>query len=236
MIELYQFPKMCGLPNTSPFCMKLESYLIAQKYDYKNHYSVDMRGSPTGKMPYIKKDGKIYVDSSLIIDMLEEISPYPMQKNLSILEKSQTLAYKRLCEEHLYWMLVYNRWIDKTSENTWQKILSSTTQMPKFLFNIIFKVMTKNATKQLYEQGLGRLNAQQIYEKADHDLEALANFLADKNYFFVEHATLLDHIVYAFVANIFYTPWQSELKVKLNKYPNLIAHSKRMLAQFFNIR
>ena len=177
MIELHQFPKLGNMPNSSPFCMKLESYLIAQKVPYQNFYSADLRRSPTGKMPYIKKQNKLYSDSSFIIDLFEAESATPMQQSLTAVEKSQTLAYQRLCEEHLYWALVYSRWVDVTALNNWRSIVQEGTKLPKLLFGMIFKVMTKNATKQVYEQGLGRLTQTQIYQKADEDLFALSTFL-----------------------------------------------------------
>ncbi|WP_440617597.1 glutathione S-transferase family protein [Cysteiniphilum sp. 6C5] len=233
MIELHQFPKLGNVPNSSPFCMKLESYLLAQKIPYQNFYSADLRRSPTGKMPYIKKQDKFYSDSSLIIDLLEKECVKPMQQNLTDLEKSQTLAYQRLCEEHLYWALVYSRWVDVSADNNWRKVVQEGTKLPKLLFGMIFKVMTKNATKQTYEQGLGRLSKAQIYQKADEDLCALSNFLGHNNYFFDDSPSLLDHIVYSVVANIAHTPWQSQLKEQLTKYPNLQTHSTRMLKQVF---
>ena len=233
MIELHQFPKLGDVPNSSPFCMKLESYLIAQKIPYQNFYSADLRRSPTGKMPYIKKQDQFYSDSSFIIDLLEKESSAPMQQSLTALEKSQTLAYQRLCEEHLYWALVYSRWVDVSTDNNWRSIVQEGTKLPKLLFGMIFKVMSKNAFRQTYEQGLGRLTKAQIYQKADDDLCALSEFLGQKNYFFNESPSLLDHIVYAVVANIEHTPWQSQLKQQLTKYPNLQAHSARMLKQVF---
>ncbi|WP_162896541.1 glutathione S-transferase family protein [Cysteiniphilum halobium] len=233
MIELHQFPKLGDLPNASPFCMKLESYLIAQKADYKNFYGADLKRSPTGKMPYIKKQGKFYSDSSLIIDLLENESMAPMQQSLTAVEKSQTLAYQRLCEEHLYWVLVYSRWVDVGADNAWRKIVQEGIKLPRFLVGLIFKVMTKNATKQVHEQGLGRLTKAQIYQKADEDLLALSEFLGTKTYFFNASPSLLDHIVYSVIANIDHTPWQSQLKQQLTNYPNLQAHSTRMLKQFF---
>ncbi|WP_119343750.1 glutathione S-transferase family protein [Facilibium subflavum] len=233
MIDLYQFPAMYGLPNVSPFCMKLESYLKAQSLTYQKHGTIDMRKSPTSKMPYVYYNNRYYSDSGFIITMLEKDSHTPMQKALSDIQKAQTQAFGRLCEEHLYWALVYSRWVDNNTGNTWKKDLSSQSNMPGFLFKMILKVMTKNVIKQLDGHGIGRHTSVQIYQLADQDLKALSDALGDQDYFFNNEPTLLDHTVYAFTASIFYTPWQNPLKQNAQGYPNLYAHCQRMLARFF---
>ncbi|MFZ9036173.1 MAG: glutathione S-transferase family protein [Francisellaceae bacterium] len=235
MIELYQFPPMYGIPNASPFCMKLESYLKAQNIDYETHNTVDLKKSPTEKMPYIKLNGQYYSDSCKIINMLEADSPSPMQEGMTELQHSLTLAYARLCEEHLYWVLVYSRWIDDDSRNSWYDDLASGIKVPGFVFKLVYKSLVRNARKQLEGQGLGRHKKDAIYHFADADLHAISIFLAGKNYFFNDRASLLDHIVYAVMTSIFSTPWDCVLKQKALQYPNLLAHTERMLKQLFDI-
>ena len=43
MIKLFQFPPYWGLPNASPFCMKVETYLRMTGIPYQNVYVRDPR-------------------------------------------------------------------------------------------------------------------------------------------------------------------------------------------------
>ena len=71
MIKLYQFRPAFGLPNASPFCMKVENYLRMAGLAYECPRGADMRKAPKGKMPYIEDEGSLIADSSFIIDHLK---------------------------------------------------------------------------------------------------------------------------------------------------------------------
>ena len=234
MIKLFQFPPMYGIPNASPFCMKLESYFRAQGLEYENHYTLDPRQSPTHKLPFIEYNGKRYADSGFIIAMLEKESQTPMQAALSDKDKADTLAYLRLCENNLYWLLIYSRWIDSDYSKHWQQMLIQSSKMPVFIFKIICKVMVKNVTKQLDGHGVGRMAKEEVYGLAQQDLQALSVFLGNKRYFFHDSPTLLDHVVYSLVTSIAKTPWNNQLTQILFNYPNLMAQGEAMLVRFFN--
>ena len=70
-VVLYQLKPMFGLPNPSPFCMKLETYLRMAEIEHQVVAVTNLKGSPTGKAPYIEIDGQAMADSGLIIAHLE---------------------------------------------------------------------------------------------------------------------------------------------------------------------
>ena len=72
MITLYQFSPVWGLPNTSPFCLKVETYLRMTEVPYEIKFVMDPRKSPKGKLPVIKMNGETIPDSELIIDYLKQ--------------------------------------------------------------------------------------------------------------------------------------------------------------------
>ena len=72
MIELYQFPPMWGLPNFSPLCLKLETWLRMAKLPYQApKCGIPLGKAPKHKLPYIVDRGQSIGDSSLIIDYLK---------------------------------------------------------------------------------------------------------------------------------------------------------------------
>lgn len=70
-ITLYQPPPAFGLPNASPFCMKLETYLRMAEIPYQIK-AASFAQAPNGKIPYIEHNGRLIGDSSLIIDYLKQ--------------------------------------------------------------------------------------------------------------------------------------------------------------------
>ena len=233
MIQLFQFPKAKNIPSESPFCMKLESYFRAVELPYKNQFIMDPRQSPTGKIPYILENDKLFSDSGIIINYYESIIEKPMQSDLSQLQCSQSLAYIRLLEEHLYWAIVYSRWIDPDGEKIWKQSIQKGLNIPKLAFKLMFPAVKKKIQKQLYGHGIGRHKHQQIYLFADNDITALANFLGKNTYFFGEKATLLDHCTYSHIASLIHSPESCPLKQSVLKHENLIKHYQRMMHNFF---
>ena len=82
MITLHQFSPNWGLPNASPFCMKLEIYLRMANLPHTVIYEDTLDKAPKKKMPYIEDEGKKIGDSNLIIDYL--INTLPAAVVLSI--------------------------------------------------------------------------------------------------------------------------------------------------------
>ena len=70
MIKLYQYLPAFGLPNASPFCMKLETYLRMAGLPFEAPV-VSLRElgrAPKGKMPYIEDGVRIPADSTFIME------------------------------------------------------------------------------------------------------------------------------------------------------------------------
>ena len=51
MITLHQFPPAWGLPNASPFCMKVETYLRMCNLPYTTVNVLNPAKGPKGKLP-----------------------------------------------------------------------------------------------------------------------------------------------------------------------------------------
>ena len=61
MITLYTFGPAFGLPDPSPFVMKVETLLKMAKLPYRTDQS-GFTKAPKGKLPYIDDDGVIVAD------------------------------------------------------------------------------------------------------------------------------------------------------------------------------
>ena len=111
MITLYTFGPAFGLPDPSPFVTKAEVLLKMAGLPYRT----DTKGlskAPKGKLPYISDGEDIIADSSFIRLHLEKRYTIDFDKGLSQHERGVACAVEKMCEDHLYWLLVYDRWAD----------------------------------------------------------------------------------------------------------------------------
>lgn len=231
MLTLYQFEPVWGLPNASPFCMKLETYLRMTHLDYQVDTSADVRKAPKGKLPYIKDNGKIIADSNLIIDYLKATYGDPLDGHLSPMNAAIALAFRRLIEENLYWALVYSRWIEAENWPTTKAVYFS--DLPLVLRSIIPKIALKSVTQNLQGQGMGRHTPTEIYHIAALDLQALSDFLQDKSYFMGDQPTTLDASAYSVLANIMNDTLTSPLREKAMQLENLVRYCDRMHQAYY---
>ena len=70
MLTLFQFAPAFNVPNLSPYCLKVETYLRMAGLPYQVKTLGDPRKAPRGKLPFIKLDGQVITDSALILRAL----------------------------------------------------------------------------------------------------------------------------------------------------------------------
>jgi len=231
MIKLYQFKPAFGLPNASPFCMKVETYLRMAGLPYECPRGASVSKAPKGKMPYIEDGDKRVADSSFIVDYLKQTYGDRLDAYLSGCERAIALSVQRLIEEHLYWAAVYSRWVDEAGFTVSGQIFFS--HMPPLLKQVVPLFARRAMKKQLYGHGMGRHSPEEIYALGCRDIVALSEFLGDKPYFMGAEASSLDAIAYAFVANLLWVPIASPLRAHAQKLPNLEAYCQRMKARYY---
>ncbi|MGE4062161.1 MAG: glutathione S-transferase family protein [Rhodospirillaceae bacterium] len=230
MIALYQFPRQGGLPNPSPFCMKLETYLRMAGLAYETR-TILRPGSRTGKCPYIVVDGETLTDSTLIINELERRYGHPVDGKLTLAQRGESLAFQRLLDEHLYWVAVYGRWVAQPAALR-RKFLEG-LGIPAPISGIAALVGKRRYEKVLKAQGLGRHPPEVIWQFGISDLQAMAHWLGNRPFAFGDSATVLDAALYSYVGNIVASDWENPLKSAALKHRNLVDHFTRMLARTF---
>lgn len=67
MITLFQFPAAFNVPNASPYCLKLETWLRLAGLEYQVKVVSDPRKAPKGKLPYVRIEGEAIGDSEIVI-------------------------------------------------------------------------------------------------------------------------------------------------------------------------
>lgn len=231
MLTLVQFGPCWGVPSPSPFCLKVETYLRIAAIEYRVESQDNPRKAPKGKLPYIREGDITIADSEMILEHLDK--KYNLSTDEWLTEKDRAIgvAVKRLCEDHLYWSLLYSRWCDK---NNWPIVKKEFFGgfSPLIRFAVCW-MARKSAFRTLHTQGFGRHTEEEIYAKGQQDIDVLAVILGENNYILGHQASSYDAIVYGFLANVLYPPFQTSLSSTLKKHANLIAYCERIKSAYF---
>ncbi|MGB8857470.1 MAG: glutathione S-transferase family protein [Burkholderiales bacterium] len=234
MIRLYQFAPAFGLPNASPFCMKLENYLrmAALPFEISPPSMSDFKKAPKGKMPFIDDSGKILGDSTLIIDYLKSTYGDKLDGWLNNEQKAIAVAFQRLMEENLYWAVVHTRWVEPDGWMLTKPAFFGA--MPAPVKWIVPPIARRGLIKEMQGHGIGRHSADEIHAIGKRDISALADFLDNKPYFMGDHPCSLDATAYAFLANLVMTAVESSLKQHAKQYSQLETYCQRMRQRYYS--
>ncbi len=231
MIVLHQFSPNWGLPNASPFCMKLETYLRMAEIPHTLVYEDTLDKAPKKKMPYIEDGDRKIGDSNLVIEYLIGKYGDRTDEHLSPSDRGISLAMRRMIDENLYWCMVYSRWMDESGWAITKPAYFGT--LPPVLKQILPGILRKGVQKNLDAHGMGRHSDGEIYSIGSRDLVALSGFLSDKPFFFGDRPTLLDAAAHATVRNFLDVPIEGPLKQKAHQLENLVSFSNRMTERFY---
>ena len=219
MIDLYQFPPLFNVPNLSPFCMKVEGFLRIADIPFQSIYCRDTRQAPKGKLPFIRDNGISIGDSELIMDYLESKLDFRVDGHLDSQQQAAHHAAIRMLDEHLYWALVYSRWID---EHNWPSLKARLlAEVPPPLSTVIGWQLQRKVRQQLYAQGLGRHNREEIYAKAGKDIAQLSALLGDHKWFGGDYISKLDLTALGHICNILIPELSSPLSDAVRMHGNL---------------
>ena len=232
MIRLIQFPRALGVPNPSPFCMKVEILLKMAGLPYECEFAGNPRRGPKGKLPAIEDGGVVIGDSELIRGHLERKYGIDLDKGLDKAERAVAHAFARMLEERTYWTLVYSRWID--GRNWPESRATFFGGLPPIMRSLVPVLARRQVRGYLRGQGVGRHAPQDIYGMGVADLDAVATQLGDRPFFMGAAPTGVDAVVYPFVENFIVPPVDSPMRTAALGHANLVAYAQRMRERYFS--
>ncbi|QBR85002.1 glutathione S-transferase family protein [Legionella israelensis] len=225
MLILYLYPQMFGLPDNNPFGLKVDTFLRLHKISYIYHNIIDIKNAPRGQLPYIDDGGNIITDSNHIIDYLCEKHHLQPDKHLSDQQKNLQFLITRTLDNHLYWVMSYSRWQD---ERFWPEFKEAfLKQCPDVSEATLIKAREYNIEKYHF-QGIGRYEADAIYQSGIADLQAVDNELGQQTFLFGDKIHTVDVVCYGFLANIFYFKIDTPLRAFLKQQKRLRNYVSRI--------
>ena len=231
MIKVYQFVPAFGLPNASPFCMKMETYLRMAALPFELVNSGNVMKAPKHKLPYIDDGGTVVADTTFIIEYLKGRYGDPLDAALSPAERAVATALQRLIEENLYWAVVQTRWAEPAGWAKTREAFFGT--MPAPLRWFVPALARRGLLAEMRGHGMGRHSVAEIHAIGCRDVTAIADFLADKPFMLGDQPTSLDATAHAFLANLLWAPVDSPIQRLARSRPTLQAYCERMKARYF---
>jgi glutathione S-transferase len=230
MITLYGFGPQFGLPDPSPFVMKVELLLKMAALPYRSD-SNGFRAAPKGKCPYIDDDGERIADSTFIRWHIERKYRFDFDRGLSSEQRAIAWAFEKLAEDNIYWALVDARWTDE--QNFQKGPMTFFRKVPALLRPVVVKTVRRQLRKMLHAQGMGRHSRDEIAALAMRGVDSIADYLAAKPFFMGAEPTGIDATIFAFTAGVLCPLFETPIRNAAERHDNLKRYVGRMSARYY---
>lgn len=224
MIKLHGFGPAFGLPDPSPFVVKVHVLLTMAGLQFETVRS-DPRKAPKGKIPFIDDSGVVVADSTFIRMYLEQTRSIDFDRGLTEAQKGQAWAIEKMLEDHLYWLIVHERWLDRQNMDRGPRQFFDPVPAP--VRPLVIAMVGRQVKRTLYGQGLGRHSDEERAILCEKTVAALAACLGDKPWLMGNEPCGADATAFAFVSGGLCPLFRSAVRESLSKHANLIAYSER---------
>jgi glutathione S-transferase len=230
MITLHVYGPDLGLPDPSPFVAKGHMLLKLAGLPYEARRS-DPRKAPKHKLPVIEDDGQIVPDSTFIRLHIEKKYGFDFDAGLSQEQKGIAWAAEKMCEDHLYWIAMYERWVD--DENFQAGPARFFNVIPQPVRPIVRSMVRKQIRDSLRAHGMGRHSREEMAVLGERAIGSIAAIMGGKPYFMGDRPCGADATVYAFLSSGACPVFRSHLRDAIAAHDKLSAYVDRMTAQYF---
>jgi len=226
MLTLKIYRPGFGQLSLSPFCVKAMALLNLANLDWQPAYLDDPRSTPNGKLPVLDDDGAVIADSDQIREHLEASRGIDFDTGLDQAERAVSRAMIRMVEEHLYFAIVMDRWLDPAN---WAIVRETYfAAIPALLRGFVARYLQKQAKTGLHWHGIGRFAPDERLARLAHDLDAIETWLADRAFLFGDQPTAADCSIAPMLASALSTPEETGLRREIRARDGLVAYVARV--------
>jgi glutathione S-transferase len=230
MITLYSFGPAFGLPDPSPFVTKAEVLLKMAGLPY-NTDTGGFNKAPKGKLPYIVDDGDTIADSTFIRWHLEKKYHIDLDRGLDAEQRAIAWAFEKMLEDHLYWAVVHERWMDDVNFNKGPRTFFR--KIPAPIRPFLIPMIRRQVRRSLHGQGMGRHSPEEIVALGTRSIDATADFLGTKPFLMGSEPTGVDATAFAFIAGLLCPVFETKLRTAAERRDNLRRYVGRMTVRFY---
>lgn len=233
MLILHTFGPNLGMPDPSPFVLKVHTFLRMSGIEYEAKPGLgNISKAPKGKLPFITHDGKVIADSQFIFEYCNQVFGDKLDEHLSDEQKAIAYLITKSLDENLYFPLIYSRWVSDESWPTIKQAFFSKFPMPLRL--IVPNIARKKAADSIYKQGTSRHSEEEIKNICRKSFQALSDLIGGKQYIFGEQPSSLDATTYAFLAEFILSDLDNSFNRVAKEYPVLVKYCERICSKYFS--
>lgn len=233
-IKVYGFGPSFGLPDASPFVVKVLTYLRLAGVEH-TLLGGDSRKAPKGKLPYIEDSGRAIADSSFIVEHVRK-NYKDLDVGLSAHDRALATAVKSMMEEHFYFVILVLRWVDDRGWEVLRPAFGETIKksgVPGFALPLVMNMIRKQVIQTAHRQGMARHSIADVEEIGVGLIDALAELAEDRPYFLGNEPRCVDASVFPFIWSVLSTPIAGRVQSHLKTKANLVAYCERIRGQYF---
>ncbi len=137
-----------------------------------------------------------------------------------------------MLEDHLYWVLVYWRWMK--DDNFERGPANFFKRAPAFIRPLVKWKVRGNVRRNLHAHGISRHNeAEMTAHVRSRASMRSRRLLGDNKYLMGDEPCGADATAFAFIAGALSPVFESPAHAKARTLPNLVAYRDRMMAEFY---
>jgi glutathione S-transferase len=230
-LRVVTFAAAWGLPTAGPFGLKLEACLRMLDVPYERAFEGDNRKGPKRKSPWVE-DGDLRLgDTELILDHVQRTRGKELDRDLSAAEHARSHILRRMLEEHYHQVFEYELIVLDDGFAHMRKLMEG--QIPAFARPIVMPLIRRGFKRHLFERGIARHRPVEVEAMGRADVDALATWLGDRNWFIVDRPTKVDATAFGLLAVSIRSPLPTPVCTYARSKPNLVAFVDRALALWF---
>ena len=230
MIMLYTFGPAFALPDPSPFVIKAEVLLKMSGLPYETAIG-DVLKAPKRKLPWIDDGSTIVADSTLIRLHLEDRYGIEFDRGLSTQERAVAWSVEKMLEDHLYWIVVRERWMDDAAFDGGPRRFFD--KVPALARPLVIAMVRREVRRNLHGQGMGRHTLADMQRIAGRSIDALAAILGDRPWLGGKEPCGADAAGFAFVAGLLCPHFDTGTRRHAQRHANLVAYRDRGMGRWF---
>lgn len=223
-IQVIQYPGLIKGATISPPCWKAQ---LALRYKGLDYEVIDVvlpaqikRHNPRGRVPAIKVDQDIIVDSSDILTYLDEKFPEPPLNSKDPKERAMIRVLEDWADENLYFYAVYLRWL-VPSNFTKLKTAFFHKHYPPIVKVVAPTLGRKEVGGRARAQGVG-LKSEVVARKELHEcFEAIEAMLEGQDYLVGSALTRADISVFAIIDQLSEERLTPDVRKEIDKFQNI---------------
>lgn len=220
MIKLHGFGANNGLPDASPFVLKVDAFLRLAGIPFESRSGIgNMKNAPKGKLPFISDGDQVVADSRFIVQHLQANHGADLDAHLSDEQKAIAYTLQTTLEEQLYWCVLHFRWVDDAG---WAQVKEAFfAKMPMPLKVIVPLVVRRKMRDAIKKQGTGLHSPDEILKIARECLQHVSNLIGHSPYLFGDKPCSADATVYGFVAQVTLATIDTPVNQAAKEFPAL---------------